>query len=70
MYFFLKYIVTLFYKKLRIKIVVYLLRESGPRIAISFVINTCTFLKMISFNATFDIYSMHIITRDLCRNTQ
>jgi len=30
MYFFLKYIVTLFYKKLRIKIVVCLLRESGP----------------------------------------
>jgi len=28
MYFFLKYIVTLFYKKLRIKIVVCLLRES------------------------------------------
>jgi len=31
MYFFLKYIVTLFYKKLRIKIVVCLRRESGPR---------------------------------------
>jgi len=31
MYFFLKYIVILFYKKLRIKIVVCLLRESGPR---------------------------------------
>jgi len=31
MYFFLKYIVTLFYKNLRIKIVVCLLRESGPR---------------------------------------
>jgi len=31
MYFFLKYIVTLFYKKLRIKIVVCLLCESGPR---------------------------------------
>jgi len=31
MYFVLKYIVTLFYKKLRIKIVVSLLRESGPR---------------------------------------
>jgi len=30
MYFFLKYIVTLFYKKLRIKIVVRLLRESAP----------------------------------------
>jgi len=30
MHFFLKYIVTLFYKKLRIKIVVCLLRESGP----------------------------------------
>jgi len=30
MYFFLKYIVTLFYKKLRIRIVVCLLRESGP----------------------------------------
>jgi len=30
MYFFLKYIVTLFYKKLRIKIVVCLLRDSGP----------------------------------------
>jgi len=30
MYFFIKYIVTLFYKKLRIKIVVSLLRESGP----------------------------------------
>jgi len=30
MYFSLKYIVTLFYKKLRIKIVVSLLRESGP----------------------------------------
>jgi len=30
MYFFLKYIVTLFYKELRIKIVVCLLRESGP----------------------------------------
>jgi len=30
MYIFLKYIVTLFYKKLRIKIVVCLLRESGP----------------------------------------
>jgi len=30
MYFFLKYIVTLFYKKFRIKIVC-LLRESGPR---------------------------------------
>jgi len=30
MYFFLKYIVTLFYKKLRIKIVVSLLRELGP----------------------------------------
>jgi len=31
MHFFLKCIVTLFYKKLRIKIVVSLLRESGPR---------------------------------------
>jgi len=31
MYFFLKYIVTLFYKKLRIKIVVSFLCESGPR---------------------------------------
>jgi len=31
MYFFLKYIVILFYKKLRIKIVVSLLCESGPR---------------------------------------
>jgi len=32
MYFFLKYIVTLFYKKLRMKILVCLLRESrGPR---------------------------------------
>jgi len=30
MSFFLKYIVALFYKKLRIKIVVRLLRESGP----------------------------------------
>jgi len=30
-YFFLKYIVTLFYKKLRTKIVVCLIRESGPR---------------------------------------
>jgi len=30
MYFFLKYIVTLFYKKLRIKKFVCLLRESGP----------------------------------------
>jgi len=30
MYFFLKYIVTLFYKKLKIKIVACLLRESGP----------------------------------------
>jgi len=30
MYFYIKYIVTLFYKKLRIKIVVCLLRESGP----------------------------------------
>jgi len=30
MYFFLKNIVTLFYKKLRIKIVVSFLRESGP----------------------------------------
>jgi len=30
MYLFIKYIVTLFYKKLRIKIVVCLLRESGP----------------------------------------
>jgi len=30
MYFFLKYIVTLFYKKLVTKIVVSLLRESGP----------------------------------------
>jgi len=30
MYFFLKYIVTLFYKNLKIKIVVCLLRESGP----------------------------------------
>jgi len=30
MHFFLKNIVTLFYKKLRIKIVVFLLRESGP----------------------------------------
>jgi len=29
-YFFIKYIVTLFYKKLRIKIVVSFLRESGP----------------------------------------
>jgi len=33
MYFFLKYIVTLFYKKLRIQIVVCLLRESGPHAA-------------------------------------
>jgi len=31
MYFFLKYIVTLFYKKLKIKIVVCLFRESVPR---------------------------------------
>jgi len=31
MYFFLKYLVTLFYKKLRIKIVVSFLCESGPR---------------------------------------
>jgi len=31
MYFFRKYIVTLFYKKLRIKFFVCLLRESGPR---------------------------------------
>jgi len=31
MYFFLKYIVILFYKKLGIKIVVCLLRESGLR---------------------------------------
>jgi len=31
MCFFLKYLVTLFYKKLRIKIVVSFLRESGPR---------------------------------------
>jgi len=30
MYFFIKYIVTLFYKKLRIKIVVSFLCESGP----------------------------------------
>jgi len=30
MHFYLKYILTLFYKKLRIKIVVCLLRESGP----------------------------------------
>jgi len=30
MYIFLKYLVTLFYKKLRIKLVVSLLRESGP----------------------------------------
>jgi len=30
MHFFLKYIVTLFYKKLMTKIVVCLLRESGP----------------------------------------
>jgi len=32
MYFFLKYLATLFYKKLRIKIVVSFLCESGPRI--------------------------------------
>jgi len=31
MYFFLKYLVTLFYKKLRIKIVLSFLCESGPR---------------------------------------
>jgi len=31
MCFFLKYLVTLFYKKLRKKIVVSFLRESGPR---------------------------------------
>jgi len=37
MYFFLKYIVTLFYKKLKIKIVVYLLRESGPCILVTFI---------------------------------
>jgi len=38
MYFFLKYIVTLFYKKLRIKILVCLLRESGPWILNHFFI--------------------------------
>jgi len=32
MFFFLKYIVTLFYKKLKIKIVVSFLRKSGPRV--------------------------------------
>jgi len=39
MYFFLKYIVTLFYKKHRIKIVVSFLCESGPRIDKSLMIN-------------------------------
>jgi len=41
MYFFLKYIVTLFYKNLRIKIVVCLLRESGPSCLLSSLILIC-----------------------------
>jgi len=44
MYFFLKYIVTLFYKKLRIKIVACLLRESGPWL---FFIKTLNSVKFI-----------------------
>jgi len=39
MYSFLKYIVTLFYKKLRIKIVVCLLRESGPWLSAEYYTN-------------------------------
>jgi len=42
MYIFLKYIITLFCKKLRIKIVVCLLRESGPWTLAS-VKNCCAF---------------------------
>jgi len=41
MYFFLKYLVTLFYKKLRIKIVVSFLCESGPRFIKSRNISSC-----------------------------
>jgi len=41
MYFFLKYIVTLFYKKLRIKMIVCLLRESGPRLSSDCLLWVC-----------------------------
>jgi len=45
MYFFLKYIVTLFYKKLRIKIVVSFLRESGPWIL------KAIFIKLLKYRS-------------------
>jgi len=41
MSFFLKYIVTLFYKKLRIKIVLCLLRESGRAPDICILVDMC-----------------------------
>jgi len=43
MYFFLKYLVTLFYKKLKIKIVVSFLCESGP-----WIISTDPDIKLLS----------------------
>jgi len=69
MYFFLKYIVTLFYKKLRIKIIVCLLCESGPRTAIVLVLNLLIMLTAASIHyqeaLTSTDSTRHILSSDI-----
>jgi len=57
MYFLLKYIVTLFYKKLRIKIVVSFLSESGPRMIYKIYTNTKTRTKYMQITNQNQIYT-------------